>query len=133
MRATSFADDYATLSAVPHAAGLVENEPGGLLTVHAPRRSSSGVRRGHPQPIRICTIPEISLVGRTEDQLIEDRLPFEGGVARDREQARGQIIATRTACRSSTTRRRRSRTRRPPRTRRSGCGDRPRQIEHLSD
>lgn len=46
----------------------------------------------HLQPIGIYTIPEISFVGRTEDQLTEDRVPFEVGVARYRELARGQII-----------------------------------------
>ncbi|MGW7650162.1 NAD(P)(+) transhydrogenase (Si-specific) [Streptomyces bobili] len=44
------------------------------------------------QPIGIYTIPEISFIGRTEDQLTEDRVPFEVGVARYRELARGQII-----------------------------------------
>ncbi|MFI7498257.1 Si-specific NAD(P)(+) transhydrogenase [Streptomyces sp. NPDC049687] len=46
----------------------------------------------HLQPIGIYTIPEISFVGRTEDQLTEDSVPFEVGVARYRELARGQII-----------------------------------------
>ncbi|MFC9283119.1 Si-specific NAD(P)(+) transhydrogenase [Streptomyces collinus] len=44
------------------------------------------------QPIGIYTIPEISFVGRTEDRLTEDSVPFEVGVARYRELARGQII-----------------------------------------
>ncbi|MHC5909053.1 Si-specific NAD(P)(+) transhydrogenase [Streptomyces sp. S6] len=44
------------------------------------------------QPIGIYTIPEISFVGRTEDQLTEESVPFEVGVARYRELARGQII-----------------------------------------
>ncbi|MDF3299027.1 Si-specific NAD(P)(+) transhydrogenase [Streptomyces tropicalis] len=44
------------------------------------------------QPIGIYTIPEISFVGRTEDQLTEERVPFEVGVSRYRELARGQII-----------------------------------------
>ncbi|MFJ5775439.1 Si-specific NAD(P)(+) transhydrogenase [Streptomyces sp. NPDC093094] len=44
------------------------------------------------QPIGIYTIPEISFVGRTEDQLTEDSVPFEVGVSRYRELARGQII-----------------------------------------
>ncbi len=44
------------------------------------------------QPIGIYTIPEISFVGRTEDQLTEECVPFEVGVARYRELARGQII-----------------------------------------
>jgi NAD(P) transhydrogenase len=44
------------------------------------------------QPIGIYTIPEISFVGRTEDQLTEDSVPFEVGVSRYRELARGQIV-----------------------------------------
>jgi NAD(P) transhydrogenase len=44
------------------------------------------------QPIGIYTIPEISFVGRTEDELTASRVPFEVGVARYRELARGQII-----------------------------------------
>lgn len=44
------------------------------------------------QPIGIYTIPEISYIGRTEDQLTQERIPFEVGVSRYRELARGQII-----------------------------------------
>ncbi|GHJ37166.1 Si-specific NAD(P)(+) transhydrogenase [Streptomyces sp. TS71-3] len=44
------------------------------------------------QPIGIYTIPEISFAGRTEDQLTEDSVPFEVGIARYRELARGQIV-----------------------------------------
>ena len=44
------------------------------------------------QPIGIYTIPEISFVGRTEDELTAERIPFEVGVSRYRELARGQII-----------------------------------------
>jgi NAD(P) transhydrogenase len=44
------------------------------------------------QPIGIYSIPEISFVGRTEDELTEARIPFEVGVSRYRELARGQII-----------------------------------------
>ena len=44
------------------------------------------------QPIGIYTIPEISFVGKTEDELTESRIPFEVGVSRYRELARGQII-----------------------------------------
>jgi NAD(P) transhydrogenase len=44
-----------------------------------------------PQPIGIYGIPEISFVGRTEDQLTEACVPFEEGVSRYRELARGQI------------------------------------------
>ncbi|HWF82036.1 MAG TPA: Si-specific NAD(P)(+) transhydrogenase [Streptosporangiaceae bacterium] len=45
----------------------------------------------HP-PIGIYSIPEISFIGRTEDQLTADSVPFEVGVSRYRELARGQII-----------------------------------------
>jgi NAD(P) transhydrogenase len=44
------------------------------------------------QPIGIYTIPEISFVGRTEDDLTDSRVPFEVGISRYRELARGQII-----------------------------------------
>ncbi|MFD0817224.1 FAD-dependent oxidoreductase [Micromonospora zhanjiangensis] len=44
------------------------------------------------QPIGIYTIPEISFIGRTEEELTEGKVPFEAGVARYRELARGQII-----------------------------------------
>jgi NAD(P) transhydrogenase len=44
------------------------------------------------QPIGIYTIPEISYVGRTEDELTTDSVPFEVGISRYRELARGQIL-----------------------------------------
>ncbi|GAA0377465.1 NAD(P)(+) transhydrogenase [Acrocarpospora corrugata] len=44
------------------------------------------------QPIGIYTIPEISFVGRTEDELTDALIPFEVGISRYRELARGQII-----------------------------------------
>ena len=44
------------------------------------------------QPIGIYTIPEISFVGRSEDELTDERIPFEVGISRYRELARGQII-----------------------------------------
>jgi NAD(P) transhydrogenase len=47
---------------------------------------------GSLQPIGIYTIPEISYVGRTEDELTTQRIPFEVGISRYRELARGQII-----------------------------------------
>jgi NAD(P) transhydrogenase len=47
---------------------------------------------GHLQPIGIYSIPEISFIGRTEDELTKENVPFEVGVSRYRELARGQII-----------------------------------------
>ena len=44
------------------------------------------------QPIGIYTIPEVSFVGQTEDELTTAKIPFEVGLARYRELARGQII-----------------------------------------
>jgi NAD(P) transhydrogenase len=43
------------------------------------------------QPIGIYTIPEISYVGQTEDQLTRSAVPYEVGISRYRELARGQI------------------------------------------
>jgi NAD(P) transhydrogenase len=42
-------------------------------------------------PYGIYTIPEISFTGKTEEQLTEDDVPYEVGVAYYRETARGQI------------------------------------------
>jgi NAD(P) transhydrogenase len=46
----------------------------------------------HLLPYGIYSIPEISMVGRNEDDLTRDGVPYEIGVARYREIARGQII-----------------------------------------
>ncbi|HYX85660.1 MAG TPA: Si-specific NAD(P)(+) transhydrogenase [Gaiellales bacterium] len=43
-------------------------------------------------PIGIYTIPEISFVGRTEEELTDDQTPYEVGVSRYRELARGAIL-----------------------------------------
>jgi NAD(P) transhydrogenase len=43
-------------------------------------------------PYGIYTIPEISYVGKNEQQLTEERVPYARGVARFRETARGQLI-----------------------------------------
>jgi NAD(P) transhydrogenase len=43
-------------------------------------------------PYGIYTIPEISMVGRTEQELTEQQIPYEVGKAQYREIARGQII-----------------------------------------
>jgi NAD(P) transhydrogenase len=43
-------------------------------------------------PIGIYAIPEISMVGATERELTEKRVPYETGVARYREIVRGQIL-----------------------------------------
>jgi NAD(P) transhydrogenase len=43
-------------------------------------------------PIGIYTIPEISFAGRTEEELTGENVPYEIGIARYRELARGQIL-----------------------------------------
>lgn len=65
-------------------------EQGRLAAHHA---CGEVVRQMHElQPIGIYTIPEISFVGKTEDQLTDSSTPFEVGIARYRELARGQIV-----------------------------------------
>jgi NAD(P) transhydrogenase len=44
-------------------------------------------------PYGIYTIPEISMVGQTEQALTAANTPYEVGIARYREIARGQLIA----------------------------------------
>ena len=92
-------DDYQTK--VPHiyAAGDVigfpslastSMEQGRLATCHAFGLEAHSV----PElfPYGIYTIPEISMVGRTEQELTELGVPYEVGKANYREIARGQII-----------------------------------------
>jgi NAD(P) transhydrogenase len=65
-------------------------EQGRLAAQHA---CGEPVREIHElQPIGIYTIPEISFVGKTEDELTDSSTPFEVGIARYRELARGQIV-----------------------------------------
>ena len=47
-------------------------------------------------PIGIYSIPEISMVGKTEQDLTETRIPYESGIARYREIARGAILGDQT-------------------------------------
>ena len=44
------------------------------------------------QPIGIYTIPELSFVGKTEDELTNESVPFDVGISRYRELARGAIL-----------------------------------------
>ena len=65
-------------------------EQGRLAACHAfgmPTRSVPSLF-----PYGIYTIPEMSMVGRTEEELTEDTVPYEVGRAQYREIARGQII-----------------------------------------
>jgi len=66
-------------------------EQGRRATYHAFGEPVGG-ELGRLQPIGIYTIPEISYVGETEEQLTEKNVPFEVGVSRYRELARGTIL-----------------------------------------
>jgi NAD(P) transhydrogenase len=65
-------------------------EQGRAAALHACGEPLHGV--GKLQPIGIYSLPEISFVGQTEEQLTSENIPFEVGVSRYRELARGQII-----------------------------------------
>jgi NAD(P) transhydrogenase len=62
------------------------------------RRAARNAITGEPQkrlenfPFGIYSVPEISMAGRTEQQLKEAGVAFESGIARFRETARGQIL-----------------------------------------
>lgn len=64
-------------------------EQGRRATYHA-FGEPVGVVNDDLQPIGIYAIPELSFVGRTEDQLTAANVPFEVGVARYRELARAR-------------------------------------------
>lgn len=68
----------------------VSMEQGRLAVCHAfgwPAHSNPAY-----YPFGIYTIPEISFIGKTEEQLTEEDVPYEVGVAFYREIARGQIL-----------------------------------------
>lgn len=65
-------------------------EQGRLAAHHACGEATN--RLASLQPIGIYTIPEISYCGRTEDELTTSATPYEVGISRYRELARGQII-----------------------------------------
>ncbi|HET7278364.1 MAG TPA: Si-specific NAD(P)(+) transhydrogenase [Dermatophilaceae bacterium] len=65
-------------------------EQGRLAAQHAMGEEPGGITP--LQPIGIYTIPEISYVGKTEDQLTSESIPYEVGLSRYRELARGQIV-----------------------------------------
>ncbi len=88
-------------TAVPHvyAAGDVighpslaatSSEQGRLAACHA-FGVAAGPMASH-FPVGIYAIPEISMVGATEQELTAGKIPYEIGVARYREIARGQIL-----------------------------------------
>jgi NAD(P) transhydrogenase len=67
----------------------VSMEQGRIAAAHAFNRAV--VSNPANYPYGIYTIPEISFIGKTEEQLTEEDVPYEVGVAYYREIARGQI------------------------------------------
>jgi NAD(P) transhydrogenase len=64
-------------------------EQGRLAAAHAFGEAAS---MSELLPIGIYTIPEISYIGRTEEELTADAVPYEVGISRYRELARGVIL-----------------------------------------
>ncbi len=88
-------------TAVPHiyAAGDVIGFPALASTSMQQGRHAACHAFGHPDhtdtdllPFGIYAIPEISLVGRNEEELNKERVPYGVGIAHYREIARGQLI-----------------------------------------
>jgi NAD(P) transhydrogenase len=67
----------------------VSMEQGRIAAAHAFGRNLHPNPAGYPYGI--YTIPEISFIGKTEEQLTDEDVPYEVGVAFYREIARGQI------------------------------------------
>jgi NAD(P) transhydrogenase len=65
-------------------------EQGRIATLDAFGQEHRSMR--HLLPIGIYTIPEISFVGKTEAELTDTAVPYEVGISRYRELARGQIL-----------------------------------------
>ena len=93
-------DDYRTTAEHVYAVGDVIGFPALAATSMEQGRRAAYHACDEPvqtpmndcQPIGIYTIPEISYVGKTEDQLTEESIPFEVGISRYRELARGAIL-----------------------------------------
>jgi NAD(P) transhydrogenase len=91
--------DYRT--AVPHifAVGDVIGFPSLAATAMEQGRRAACVALGMDvpdlgdvMPIGIYTVPELSFVGRTEEELTADSVAYEVGISRYKELARGQIL-----------------------------------------
>jgi NAD(P) transhydrogenase len=63
----------------------------GRLAVQHMFGASVPVNR-YPFPYGIYTIPEISMIGKTEQELTEAKIPYEVGIARYDETAKGQMV-----------------------------------------
>lgn len=92
-------------TAIPHiyAAGDIIGFPALASTSMQQGRHAACHAFGQPDhtdtallPYGIYSIPEISMVGRNEEDLAKDRIPFASGIARYKEIARGQLIGDET-------------------------------------
>jgi NAD(P) transhydrogenase len=92
-------------TAVPHiyAAGDVIGFPALASTSMQQGRHAACHAFGHPDrtdnsllPYGIYSIPEISMVGRNEEELTQAEIPYAVGIARYKEIARGQLIGDET-------------------------------------
>lgn len=96
-------EDYRTAVSHIYAAGDVigfpalastSMEQGRQAAAHA---FNSALGQGHHNdfPFGIYAVPEMSVVGKTEEELRDENIPYESGVARFRETSRGQILGLR--------------------------------------
>jgi len=65
-------------------------EQGRIAAYHAFNESNNKMPKHFPYGI--YSIPEISMIGKTEQELVKDGVAFETGIARFHETARGQIL-----------------------------------------
>ena len=91
-------EDFRTVQASVFAVGDVIGFPSLASVSMEQGRIAAGRAFGIPlqskpayYPYGIYTIPEISFIGKTEEQLTDEDVPFEVGIAYYREIARGQI------------------------------------------
>lgn len=96
-------DKYRTLVKHIYAAGDIIGFPSLAATSATQGRLAAchmfGIKSkpmGNNFPFGIYSIPEISMVGATEEELTRDKVPYETGIARYQEIARGQILGDNT-------------------------------------
>ncbi|WP_322778415.1 Si-specific NAD(P)(+) transhydrogenase [Frankia sp. Cas4] len=89
---TEMAHIYAVGDVIGFPALAATSMEQGRLAAYSACGEDVHVMRHDLMPIGVYTIPEISYVGSTEDELTERAVPFEVGIARYRELARGQIV-----------------------------------------
>jgi len=88
---TSVPHVYAAGDVIGHPSlAATSSEQGRLAACHAFGIPAGAM--GSHFPVGIYAIPEISMVGATEQELTQAKIPYEIGIARYREIARGQIL-----------------------------------------